>query len=353
MPGAGRVEWIDVPEPRLASADAVVLRMLRGGLCATDRKIVQGRHPLGAPEEGSERLILGHESLGEVVEAGENAAGLRVGDLAAIAPRRPCAPPCAQCRRGRSDLCASGEYTEMGIVGRDGMLCDYVGSEARYVFAVPPELGGLGVLMEPASVVEKAWRRAAQAREALFGETLSRRALVLGAGPIGMLAALLGRLRGSEVATVSLEPADSERARRLRAIGVDYARADEFDAAGFDTILDCTGSPTAVFDHLGRAAFNAVIVLAGGCAPGRRREPIDVGGFLIDSAVKNLVWLGTVNADADSWRAAARDLSDARLRFPGLLEGLITHRLRREQAPEAFFRPREGEIKCVIELAGK
>ena len=259
-PKQGAVEILDIPRPRIEDEGQVLVRLIEGGLCGTDREIVRARR--GRLPEGSEFMILGHETLGEVVEAGKDAIALRPGDRVAIAPRRPC-QRCAQCWRGRPDLCETGQYRERGIIGMHGMFAEYVVDSAEFVFALPPELYEIGVLMEPASVLAKTLTRIALARRSLFGAESSQRVLVLGAGPIGILAALFARLEAAEVHTVSLEGDDSLPATVLRSAGVIYAQPESLEARGFDCLIDCTGHPTAAFEHLDRLTHNAVVALLG------------------------------------------------------------------------------------------
>jgi threonine dehydrogenase-like Zn-dependent dehydrogenase len=345
-PRDSSVAVIDLPRPAIGNAGEVLLKMIQGGLCGTDREIVHSQ--LGVPPEGAEYLVLGHESLAEVVDCGSKALPVRPGDLVAIRHRRPCSE-CAQCARGRADLCETGRYRERGIVRLHGFLAEYVVEEAGYLFPLPGELRGIGVLMEPASVLAKVLTRIRLARQALFDTSLSRRVLVLGAGPIGILAAVFASLEGSEVHVASLEPEDSLAARLLRTAGIVYWRAPEFEERGFDCLLDCTGHPAVLFDHLPRLSPNAVVALIGATPHGARSE-IDTGTFLLDAMLKNLVFIGMVNADEQSWRRAARDLAAVERRHPGLLGSMLTHRLDWEQAPRALRVREAGEIKAVVEL---
>lgn len=348
-PADGAVEIIDIPRPRIEHDGQVLLRLLEGGLCGTDREIVRNRR--GKLPEGAEYMIMGHETLAEVVEAGKDAVALHPGDRVAISPRRPCMR-CAQCWRGRPDLCETGLYRERGIVGMHGMFAEYIVDNAEFVFALPPELHKIGVLMEPASVLAKTLTRVALARRSLFGAERSRNILVLGAGPIGILAALFARLEDAEVHTLSLESDDSLPAKVLRTAGVTYSQPAGFDATGFDCIIDCTGHPTACFEHLNRLTHNSVVALLG-AVPHGTREEVDVGSFLTNTIVKNLVFLGVVNADEASWRRAARKLAAIEERHPGLLPSLLTHRFGWQQAPQAFFNRQKDEIKAVIDFAEK
>jgi threonine dehydrogenase-like Zn-dependent dehydrogenase len=346
-PKVGAVEIIEIPQPRITHEGQVLVRLIEGGLCGTDREIVHARR--GKLPKGSEYMILGHETLAEVVEAGKDATRLRPGDRVAIAPRRPCLQ-CAQCWRGRPDLCETGLYGERGIIGLHGMFAEYVVENAEYVFALPPELHKIGVLMEPASVIAKTLTRVALARRTLFGADRNRRVLILGAGPIGILAALFATLEDSEVHTVSLESDESRPAQLLRSAGVVYSQASSLETRGFDFLIDCTGHPTVVFENLDRLAHNAIVALLGAVPHGTRRE-VDVGAFLSNSVIKNLIFLGVVNADEAAWRRAARDLTKIQERHPGLLDSLLTHRFGWQQAPQAFFERQQDEIKAVVDFA--
>jgi threonine dehydrogenase-like Zn-dependent dehydrogenase len=346
-PSAGAVEILDIPRPRIENEGQVLVRLIEGGLCGTDREIVRNRR--GKLPEGAEYMIMGHETLGEVVEAGKDAHALRPGDRVAIAPRRPCLR-CAQCWRGRPDLCETGLYRERGIIGLHGMFAEYVVESAEFVFALPPELHKIGVLMEPASVIAKTLTRLALSRRTLFGAERSRRTLILGAGPIGILAALFATLEDSEVHSVSLESGDSLPANLLRSAGVSYWQPASLDARGFDCLIDCTGHPTACFEHLDLLTHNAVVALLGAVPHGTRQE-VDVGSFLTNTIVKNLVFLGVVNADEGAWRRAAANLTAVEERHRGLLPSLVTHRFGWQQAPQAFFERQTNEIKAVIDFA--
>lgn len=348
-PKAGKVEIIDIPRPRIEHEGQVLVRLIEGGLCGTDREIVRSRR--GKLPAGAEYMIMGHETLAEVIEAGKDASHLHPGDRVAIAPRRPCLQ-CPQCARGRSDLCETGQYRERGIVGMHGMFAQYVVENAAYVFPLPPGLNGVGVLMEPASVLAKTLTRIGLARRSLFGAERSRRTLVLGAGPIGILAALFALLENSEVHVVSLEDNESQPAQILNSAGISYAQAGSLETSGFDCMIDCTGDPTAAFQQLDRLTHNAVVALLGAVPHGTRRE-VDVGSFLTNTIVKNLVFLGIVNSDESSWRRAARNLAAIQERHVGLLPSLLTHRFNWRQAPHAFFERQANEIKAVIDFAQK
>ena len=347
IPSAKCVREVDRPQPELRAPDEVVVRMRLGGLCGTDREIVN--HSLGKPPRDTEYLVMGHEALGEIVEVGKDVQGLREGDPVSIMPRRPCVAYCYQCRQGRADLCETGQCLEAGIFRRHGFFAEYLVEPARYVFLLSQSLGAAGVLLEPASVCVKTLRRIATARQALFGTPRGRKLLILGAGPIGILTALFAALDGYDVWVESLESPESWPAQVVQEADILYASSGKLEAVGFDTLIDCTGHPTAMVEHLPYLAHNSIIALVG-AAPCGKKQRVDMGRLLTDAALKNQVFLGIVNAGFDSWQDASRRLEKINSRSPAILRALITSRLKWTQAPEAFLKRQPGEIKSVIEF---
>src|SRR5262245_1267827 len=192
MAQSARLETVAVPQ---VADGAVLVRALALGICGTDREILAGRYGWAPPD--SKRLILGHESLGQVLEAPAD-SGLAVGDRVVGIVRRPDPVPCPACARGEWDMCRNGLYTERGIKERNGYAAARFRIEPQFAIKVDPKLGDAGVLIEPASIVAKAWEQI----ERIGRRTPSWRpqtVLVTGAGPVGLLAALLGRQRGCDV----------------------------------------------------------------------------------------------------------------------------------------------------------
>jgi len=346
-PERREIALTDVPDPAISSPDQVILRMIEGGICGTDREIV--RHGLGFPPDGRDSIIIGHEPLAEVVDTGRDVRAVRTGDLVSVRPRRPCTARCRQCRRGRADLCESGGALDRGITGLDGFFSEFVVESERHLFRIDPAMRPFGVLMEPAAVVEKAWQQTLDARALLFGRTAASRALILGAGPIGVLAALLATLGGTEVWAASLEPPDSRVARFLASCGVHYMQAGSLDASGFDVILDCTGSPSALLENFRRLAANGVAVVLG-APPAGTSLPVDAGAVMTQAILRNQVVMGSVNAGPEAWELAAEDLVRFERRRPGALASLISHRVDWKDAAPAFFGRAPDEIKVVMEF---
>jgi threonine dehydrogenase-like Zn-dependent dehydrogenase len=190
-PGSAELTEVDGPEP---GPGELLVETIRLGVCGTDREIVQGIH--GESPPGRDRLVLGHELLGRVREAPEG-SDVDVGELVAGIVRRPDPVPCVPCAQGEWDMCRNGRYTERGIKALDGYGAELVTLEADFAIPVDARLGELGVLTEPTSVVAKAWEQIDRIAQRAAG--LHERALITGAGPIGLLAALMGVQRGLEV----------------------------------------------------------------------------------------------------------------------------------------------------------
>jgi|YNPMSStandDraft_1061717.scaffolds.fasta_scaffold01003_10 threonine dehydrogenase-like Zn-dependent dehydrogenase len=287
-----RLEFRQVPEPSIVGPTEVLLRVREVGVCGTDRELALFR--LGFPPAGEEFLILGHEALAEVVACGSGVRRLQPGDWVVPMVRRPCRPPCPSCARGRRDLCLAPEQRERGIFGLHGYLAEYAVDDEEDLIPVPPSLLDYAVLIEPLSVVEKAVETALRIHEGGAG-----RALILGAGPIGILAALLLRLRGLEVAVHSLEPEDHPRAALLIEAGIAYRPRLEGPAA--DVLIEAAGSAEAALFGLERLApLGVAVILGADDAFGRFpfRQLI----------VGNRSLIGSVNAGPGAFAAAVEDL---------------------------------------------
>ncbi len=229
FPADKSVRVIDHPETPLREKTDVLVRMLEVGVCGTDREIARGEY--GTPPPGSPYLVMGHESLGEVVEIGTAVDRLRPGDLVVTMVRRPCGVPgCPACAVGRPDFCLTGEFTERGIRGRHGFMTERVVDDQRYMIAVPRSLRDVGVLVEPLTIAEKAMIEVGDVEDRLpwlkpgegAGRSDTQRALVLGAGPVGLLGAMALLVRRFQTWVYSQEPADSPKARWVESVGGRY-----------------------------------------------------------------------------------------------------------------------------------
>src|SRR5438093_10611683 len=240
----------DVPEPPPADG-AILVRTRALGVCGTDREILSGAY--GSAPSGEGRLVLGHESLG-VVEAAPENCGVARGDLVVGIVRRPDPQPCPACAVGEWDMCRNGHYTERGIKERHGYGAERYRLEPEFTVKVDPALGLLGVLLEPSSILAKAWDQTERIGHRT-GTWRPRILLVTGAGPIGLLAALFGMQRGLEIHVLD-RVRDGPKPELVRALGANYHAGEwqSIDGLAPDIIMECTGAPTLVSAVLGRSA---------------------------------------------------------------------------------------------------
>ncbi|HEU5023086.1 MAG TPA: glucose 1-dehydrogenase [Bryobacteraceae bacterium] len=355
FPGARKLGVVnDVPEPKLPSATGVRLRMLQVGICGTDREIASWM--FGAAPEGFDYLVIGHEGLAEVIDAGPEVRGIEPGDLVIPTVRRPCADPaCIACRNDRADFCTTGAYTEHGIQRMHGFLTERVTDEARYMRKAPPAVRDVAVLVEPLTIAEKAFLQAEKVQTRLPWEKPAPNALVLGAGPVGLLGAMALRLRGCAVTVYSREPETDVRAGIARAIGAKYASAkDETltqmakSVGNIDLIYEATGSPHVAFESLEALGSNGLLLLTG--VPGAHApEPLDLGSMMTRMTLRNQCLLATVNAGSDAFERAISDLTEICARWPDAVRGLITRRFGLDEF-ETPLRDASG-IKSIIQIA--
>ena len=340
IPGdAKSAEVGEVPEPP-AGDGAVLVEGVSVGICGTDLEILQGGH--GAPPEGHERLVLGHESLGRVVEAPPD-AGVSAGDLVMGVVRRPDPVPCERCAAGEWDMCRNGRYTERGVQGRDGYGAQRWRVEPEYAVKVDPDLGGHGVLVEPASVVAKAWEEIDRfkARSQVPG----KQALITGAGPIGLLAALLGVQRGYDVHVLD-RVTEGPKPDLVASLGATYHTGDVTKLGlSPDASIECTGVGSLAFGVARTAAPGAVICLAG-LSAGHGTVQTDLDALAKDLVMGNTVLFGSVNAARRNYAHAAEALAAA---DQGWLDRLITRRVPLSSWPDALDR-RADDVKVVVDL---
>ena len=336
---SARVE--DVPEPP-ASDGSVLVRALVLGVCGTDREIVSGDYGWAPP--GQKRLVIGHESLGVVQEAPAD-SGFKPGDLVVGIVRRPDPVPCPCCAVGEWDMCRNGRYTERGIKERNGYGSDFFRIEPEFLIKLDPSLGMNGVLVEPTSVVAKAWDqtdRIGQRSRAWAPKTL----LVTGAGPIGLLAALIGAQRGLDVHVLDHHES-LEKKTIVRELGATFHLENLAELSDLkpDILMECTGAPTVVRDAFGRTASGGIVCLVGVSAPGHDL-PVDVGRVNRTMVLDNDTVFGTVNANRKHYKDAVAVLERADKKWLGRL---ITRRVPAEQWTLSLTR-QPGDIKVVVDF---
>ena len=341
VPGkSGTTALEDVEEPP-GSDGPVLVETLAVGVCGTDVEITSGAY--GWAPEGRERLVLGHESLGRVLEA---PPGMSVapGDLVVGIVRRPDPVPCTSCAVGEWDFCRNGLYTERGIKERDGYCSERYRIDPEHVVGVDPSLGRLGVLIEPTSVLAKGWEQVE--RIGSRAHWAPRRALVTGAGPIGLLAALLGVQRGLEVHVLD-QFASGPKPELVEGLGAKYHIGTVKDACDEpDVVMECTGVGSLVFDAMEHMGPGGVLCLTG-LSSGGRSLGVDAGMLNRTMVLENEAVVGSVNANRRHYEAAAEALSRA---DKGWLGRMISRTVPLQRFRDAFDR-RPDDIKVVIEVA--
>jgi glucose 1-dehydrogenase len=280
-----------VPDPLISSPVEVLTRVQEVGICGTDRDLAAFR--FGRPPAGEDYLVLGHEALAQVIATGEGVTSLRAGDWVVPVVRRSCSPPCRSCASGRRDLCLTGGYTERGISGAHGYFSEKAVDVEEDLVAVPEGCRTVAVLIEPLSVVEKAVALALRLHQGA-PET----ALVVGAGAVGLLAAMVLQRRGLRAGLLSLEPARSSRARLVSDAGVEYMTTAE---EKYDIVIEAAGSEEAAMTGLAALGPLGVMILLG--------AKTSAGNMpLLDMIVNNQMIAGSVNASPAAFAAAADDL---------------------------------------------
>lgn len=338
LPGVAQSARLDeVPEPPAADGP-ILVRTIAMGVCGTDVEILRGEY--GEAPPGAERLVLGHESLGEVVEAPAD-SGLSRGDLVVGIVREPDPVPCSACAAGEWDMCHNGLYTEHGIKGLHGFGAEYFRLRPRFAVRADPRLGLAAVLTEPASVVAKAWDHIDRiARRAVWSP---RKVLVTGAGPIGLLAALIGVQRGFEVHVLD-RVTGGPKPGLVADLGATYHVSGVAEAgANADIILECTGDGRLIIDAMHVVAASGVLCLTG-VSSGGRLFPVDVQDLNRELVLENNVIFGTVNAGRRHYEQAIDALARADHAW---LDRLITRVVPLSDWADALTR-RPDDVKPVI-----
>jgi threonine dehydrogenase-like Zn-dependent dehydrogenase len=365
FPRKRQVEVVSLDEPKISGPDQVKLRMLEVGVCGTDREICSFDY--GMPPEGFEFLVLGHESLGEVVETGAGVTRFKPGDLVLPMVRRPCKhPDCVACRAGRQDFCYTGDFRERGIKQMHGFMTDFVVDQEIYMHAVPPALRDVGVLVEPLTIAEKAliqihtiqqrlpWGLPASAAKPV---NYRHHAVVLGAGPVGLLGMMALVTAGFKTWIYSRELTPNPRADIAASVGARYLCSQtasisqlRAEVGNIDVVYEATGAAQIAFELLQALGTDAVFCFTG--VP-RHGDPIsiDADQLIRNLVLKNQVFFGTVNAGQDAFQAAIRDLGMFYQRWPDAVRSLITRRYPIDEFQKPIFE--KSGIKNIVALDGK
>lgn len=334
-PGSLQLEEFRAPR---REQGAVLIRAVALGICGTDRDIIAGKY--GAAPPGHKRLIIGHESLGRVEEAPSD-SGLHSGQLVMGVVRHPDPVPCPSCAAGEWDMCRNNQFTEHGIKALDGFGSELYRLDPQFVVPLEESLGVMGVLVEPTSVVAKAWQQIARIGER--SQWKPRKVLITGAGPVGLLGALLAVQRGLEVHVY--DRTDSgPKPDLVRELGGTYHGSGlQALPNDFDVILECTAVSSVIVEVIRHSSPDGIVCLLGVSAAGDEQE-IDVGRLNLDIVLGNRVIFGSVNANRVHYQAAASALAKADRSW---LERVVNRRVPLAEWKSAFDR-HDDDVKTIV-----
>ena len=336
--GSAGLEQVDEPPE---SDGEVLVETVAIGICGTDADIVAGLYGWAPP--GRDRLVLGHESLGRVLEAPAG-SGVEKGDLVVGIVRRPDPVPCINCAVDEWDFCRNGRYTERGIKEHDGYCSERYRITPEFVVKIDPGLDMRGVLLEPTTVVAKAWEQVDRIGGRAKWEP--HRAIVTGAGPVGLLAAMIARQRGMDTTVIDVVT-DGPKPELVEALGATYHKGTiESVGDAPDVVIECTGVDSLVFDAMEHLGPNGVLCLTG-ISSGGRSIGIDAGLLNKTMVLENETVVGSVNANRRHYEAGAAALAKA---DPGWLDRVISRRVPLDDWQQALDRS-PNDVKVVIELA--
>ena len=348
---------IEIPKPdvtEIPNGRGVLVKVCRVGVDGTDKEINNAEY--GAAPIGEDFLVIGHEGFGMVEEVGSNVRELKAGDYVVATVRRPGSS--IYDLIGTNDMTTDDVYYERGINLRHGYLSEYYVDDAEFIVKVPRGLKDVGVLLEPMTVVQKGITQAYEIQRRLR-VWKPKRAAVMGAGTIGLLATLVFRLRGMEVVTFGRTPRPYLNSDLIEELGANYVSADDISIhdyalqnGGFDIIFEATGFSPIVFDAMQALAKNGVLVLSS-VTGGDRKVEVPADKINLDFVLGNKVMVGTVNANREYFESGVKDMSAAVLEYGNWLNRLLTHRVNGLEEYKKLFdhlSNGQGVIKAYCEL---
>lgn len=355
-PGKGEPHFIDIPEPQISNDYDIKLETLQVGICGTDRAEISGGKVLAEP--GRKELVIGHEMLGRVVETGAKVTLAKPGELGLFTVRRGCGK-CYPCQHERNDMCETGDYSEHGIKGIDGFQAEFIVDEEKYFIKIPESISSIGVLVEPMSIVEKAIDQALDIQKVRLPDTQipewpkGVNVLIAGLGPVGLLAAIILKIKGVNLYGLDIVENNSPRAMVIKQLEGTYINGKKIrtkdidDEYGkFELVFEATGITKLEFQLVETLSNNGVYMITG--IP-EDKEPITIlGGELMKNLVlNNQIFLGSVNAAPKHYRMAVDDLLIAQRNWPDITSDIITEKVSVDEYTRAFTFIQD-EIKTVI-----
>lgn len=362
IPGKREVAVIEHAAPAIRAGKEVKVKSLDVGICGTDREICTFVY--GSPPEGNDYLVLGHESLGQVVEVGADVKHLKVGDLVVPSVRRPCTHVhCQPCRNGLQDYCSTGDFVERGIKLTHGFMTEYYVDEEKYLNYVPAKLRDVAVLVEPLTIAEKGITQVWQVQQRLpwttppgpagIGNGKGLRAVVLGAGPVGILGAMALVARGFDTYVYSRSKAPNPKSELVESFGAKYISSESVTVdelaervGNIDLVYEAVGISSVSYEVLRVLGQNGVFVFTGIPAP-HPAIPVEADAIMRNVVLKNQAVIGTVNADAGAFTNAISDLEVFMQRWPDAVKSLITGRFKTDDYRSLLLGKATG-IKNII-----
>ena len=335
VPGKAASQRLDEIAEPAQEQGSLLVRALAVGICGTDRELIDGDY--GEAPPGRERLVLGHESLGRVIEAPAE-SGFRTGDVVVGIVRHPDPVPCVNCALGEWDMCRNGRYTERGIKQADGFAAERWRSDPGFTVKVSPVLGLAAVLLEPASVLAKAWEHVERiGRRARWAP---QRVVITGAGPVGLMAALMGVQRGLEVHVLDRNDT-GPKPKLIREIGAQQHL--KHPGIEFDIVIECTGAPKVIAQAVAGSSPGGIVCLTG--LGGKQHvASFDIATLNQSLVLENRVVFGSVNANRRHYEDAAWALARA---HRGWLERLVTRKVQLDDWDQAYEK-HEHDVKTVL-----
>jgi threonine dehydrogenase-like Zn-dependent dehydrogenase len=348
QPNSLHLTTIPLAEPAEGEVEISVIRV---GVCGTDRELIRGE--IGHAPEGQSELVLGHEVIGRVSRLGPGVTKLGVGDLVSVTVRRP--DNCPACQAGEPDMCLDLQYTERGIAGAHGFMAERIIEHEQWVIPVPTDLEAIGMMIEPLTVVEKAVRQAELIQQRLRYWHL-KTAIVMGAGPIGLLGTLLLRSKGVDVWTLARTPGPTAASAIVEASGATYVSTRGqspgdlvASLSNVDLIIESSGSSQVAFDSMALLGNNGVLVLLS-LTGGEGRTEIAASQLNTSLVAGNKVVVGSVNAGMVDFTNAVQSLERFETLWPGLTESMITNCFTLDDDLVEATNNIPGGIKSVIEF---
>jgi len=352
------VHLADAPKPSLdqiPNGRGVLVKVLRVGVDGTDKEINAAEY--GAAPPGFDYLIIGHEGFGQVEAVGPNVTEVRPGDYVVATVRRP--GKSIYDLIGTNDMTTDDTYYERGINLRHGYLTEHYVDDVEFIVKVPKGLKHVGVLLEPTTVVEKGIRQAYEIQRRLK-VWRPRKAAVMGAGTVGLLATLVLRLKGLDVTTFGRTPKPYLNSDLIEELGARYLSTKDIpvveaakEFGPFDLIFEGTGNSGVVFDSMQALGKNGVLVLAS-VTGGDKMIQIPADRINLEFVLGNKVMVGTVNANREYFEMGVVDMAQAEAEYPGWLSKLLTDPVKGLENYSELFQKLtspNGAIKVFCEVA--